>query len=297
MRAPRGRAARARSLELDVTAPLEPTRSRSSRWSRSPARSTSRRGADPRRADLQPRPGEVAQLFALMRRLKDDGIAIVFVSHFLDQVYEIADRMTVLRNGRGSASGRRRSSATSSWSRKMLGREARDARGARGAARGRRSALEARRRSSAAEAAGPHRRDRALRPGHPPGRGRRPRRPARLRAAPSSPGCCSAPTGPTPAGLDGEPAMRNPRVAMAHGIAFCPENRRTEGLVGSSPCARTSSWRCRPPAAGRGRPAPAPGRARRARGSRRWASAPPTPSRPCATSAAATSRRCCSRAG
>ncbi len=43
---------------------------------------------------------EVAQLFAVMRRLKDEGVAILFVSHFLDQVYEIADRMTVLRNGR-----------------------------------------------------------------------------------------------------------------------------------------------------------------------------------------------------
>ena len=35
-----------------------------------------------------------------MRRLRDEGVAIVFVSHFLDQVYEIADRMTVLRNGK-----------------------------------------------------------------------------------------------------------------------------------------------------------------------------------------------------
>ncbi len=44
--------------------------------------------------------GEVAQLFRVMRRLKDQGIAILFVSHFLDQIYEIADRMTILRNGR-----------------------------------------------------------------------------------------------------------------------------------------------------------------------------------------------------
>ena len=35
-----------------------------------------------------------------MRRLREQGVAIVFVSHFLDQVYEIADRMTILRNGR-----------------------------------------------------------------------------------------------------------------------------------------------------------------------------------------------------
>ncbi|WP_436763625.1 sugar ABC transporter ATP-binding protein [Streptosporangium sp. V21-05] len=44
--------------------------------------------------------GEVAQLFRVMRRLKERGIAILFVSHFLDQVYEVSDRVTVLRDGR-----------------------------------------------------------------------------------------------------------------------------------------------------------------------------------------------------
>ncbi|GLY25603.1 sugar ABC transporter ATP-binding protein [Micromonospora sp. NBRC 101691] len=43
--------------------------------------------------------GEVAQLFRIMRQLRDEGIAILFVTHFLDQVYAIADRITVLRNG------------------------------------------------------------------------------------------------------------------------------------------------------------------------------------------------------
>jgi simple sugar transport system ATP-binding protein len=44
--------------------------------------------------------GEVAELFRVMRRLRDSGTAILFVSHFLNQVYEVSDRMTVLRNGR-----------------------------------------------------------------------------------------------------------------------------------------------------------------------------------------------------
>ena len=44
--------------------------------------------------------GEVAQLFRVMRQLSDTGVAIGFVTHFLDQVYEISDRITVLRNGR-----------------------------------------------------------------------------------------------------------------------------------------------------------------------------------------------------
>jgi simple sugar transport system ATP-binding protein len=43
---------------------------------------------------------EVEKLFEVMRRLRDQGVAIVFVSHFLDQIYEISDRMTILRNGR-----------------------------------------------------------------------------------------------------------------------------------------------------------------------------------------------------
>jgi simple sugar transport system ATP-binding protein len=43
---------------------------------------------------------EVAQLFRIMRQIKADGIAILFVTHFLEQVYEVSDRITVLRNGR-----------------------------------------------------------------------------------------------------------------------------------------------------------------------------------------------------
>jgi monosaccharide-transporting ATPase len=42
---------------------------------------------------------EVKRLFALMRQLKDNGVGIVFITHFLEQVYEICDRITVLRNG------------------------------------------------------------------------------------------------------------------------------------------------------------------------------------------------------
>lgn len=44
---------------------------------------------------------EVAQLFfKVIDGLRKQGVAILFVSHFLDQVYEISDRMTVLRNGK-----------------------------------------------------------------------------------------------------------------------------------------------------------------------------------------------------
>lgn len=43
---------------------------------------------------------EVRALFRVMRRLRERGMAIVFVSHFIDQVYAVADRISVLRNGR-----------------------------------------------------------------------------------------------------------------------------------------------------------------------------------------------------
>ena len=42
---------------------------------------------------------EVNMLFDLMRDLKSQGVGIIFVTHFLEQVYEVCDRITVLRNG------------------------------------------------------------------------------------------------------------------------------------------------------------------------------------------------------
>jgi simple sugar transport system ATP-binding protein len=42
---------------------------------------------------------EVARLFELVRRLAARGTGIIFITHFLDQVYELSDRITVLRNG------------------------------------------------------------------------------------------------------------------------------------------------------------------------------------------------------
>lgn len=42
---------------------------------------------------------EVAKLFVMMRRLREKGVGIMFVTHFLEQVYEVCDGITVLRNG------------------------------------------------------------------------------------------------------------------------------------------------------------------------------------------------------
>jgi len=42
---------------------------------------------------------EVEQLFKVIRKLRDEGMAILFITHFLDQTYEISDRITILKNG------------------------------------------------------------------------------------------------------------------------------------------------------------------------------------------------------
>jgi ribose transport system ATP-binding protein len=48
---------------------------------------------------------DVRQLFSLIRKLKADGISIIYISHFLEELREIADGFTVLRDGRSVAAG------------------------------------------------------------------------------------------------------------------------------------------------------------------------------------------------
>ena len=42
---------------------------------------------------------EVKELFKVMKKLREEGMAIIFITHFLDQVYEVCDRITILRDG------------------------------------------------------------------------------------------------------------------------------------------------------------------------------------------------------
>ena len=48
---------------------------------------------------------DVQRLFALVRRLKERGLTVVYISHFLEEVRQVADRFTVLRDGRHVATG------------------------------------------------------------------------------------------------------------------------------------------------------------------------------------------------
>src|SRR5262245_40462509 len=48
---------------------------------------------------------DAARLFDLIRRLRQRGVSVVYISHFLEEVQEIADRFTVLRDGRSAGGG------------------------------------------------------------------------------------------------------------------------------------------------------------------------------------------------
>ncbi|WP_286690204.1 MULTISPECIES: sugar ABC transporter ATP-binding protein [unclassified Aeromicrobium] len=66
---------------------------------------------------------EVRVLFDVVRSLRDQGVAVLFVSHFLDQVFELSDRMTVLRNGRFVAEHRTAEITQLELVQEMIGRE------------------------------------------------------------------------------------------------------------------------------------------------------------------------------
>lgn len=66
---------------------------------------------------------DVTQLFALIRKLSAEGISVVYISHFLEEVRQIADRFTVLRDGRSVATGEIASISDDDLIAKMVGRE------------------------------------------------------------------------------------------------------------------------------------------------------------------------------
>lgn len=67
-------------------------------------------------------PGEVAKLFAIMRQLREQGAAIVFVSHRLEEVFDISDRISVLRDGELVGSGTPKTTPIEDIIRLMVGR-------------------------------------------------------------------------------------------------------------------------------------------------------------------------------
>ncbi|WP_031069711.1 sugar ABC transporter ATP-binding protein [Streptomyces sp. NRRL WC-3742] len=180
---------------------------------------------------------EVLQLFAVMRRLRDQGVAILFVSHFLDQVYEICDRMTVLRNGRLEGEYLTGDLDQAGLVSRMIGAELAELDGLDRLGGGRRSDRTAPATGTAfLEARGLARRgavepyDLTVRSGEVVGLagllGS-----GRTEAARLLFGADRSDGGTLRIGGI-ETALRGPADAIARRIAFCSENRKTEGLVG-----------------------------------------------------------------
>ena len=69
-------------------------------------------------------PPETRRLFELIRQLKRNGVAIIFISHFLEDVLAICDRVTVLKDGRKVSTSRSDELTKTEVISRMLGREA-----------------------------------------------------------------------------------------------------------------------------------------------------------------------------
>jgi ABC-type uncharacterized transport system ATPase subunit len=66
---------------------------------------------------------EITELMAVLRRLKENGTAIIFISHKLGEVLEIADRITVLRRGKSMGTVPREGATEQSLARMVVGRD------------------------------------------------------------------------------------------------------------------------------------------------------------------------------
>jgi ribose transport system ATP-binding protein len=69
---------------------------------------------------------DVRRLFGLIRRLKERGLAVVYISHFLEEIKEMCDRFTVLRDGKTSGYGDVATSDASQIAAMMVGRQVED---------------------------------------------------------------------------------------------------------------------------------------------------------------------------
>ena len=170
----------------------------------------------------------------VIRRVRDHGVAMLFVSHFLDQIYQISDRITVLRNGELVGEYLAHELPRLQLVSKMIGKDL--------------AALEALEEGTKREAAERKEGGAFL---LAKGLGRKGSiepydlevHPVRCsgwpdcsaRAGPNSSGCSTGRTATTPAPPPSPGAairLRSPRLALDRKIAFASENRRAEGLIG-----------------------------------------------------------------
>ncbi|KFX64790.1 sugar ABC transporter ATP-binding protein [Paraburkholderia fungorum] len=184
--------------------------------------------------------GEVTQLFKILRHLKQSGIAILFVTHFIEQTYAVSDRITVMRNGEREGEYLARDLPADQLVAKMVGHERMSAR-LREAAQVGHAAHEGKGPQSNAalqpfvELRGVGRRgtlqplDLDVQPGQILGLagllGSGRTETARLLF-----GADRADSGTIL--IEGRPVrLRSPHDAVRHGIGYCAEDRKKEGIV------------------------------------------------------------------
>ena len=174
---------------------------------------------------------EVARLFDAMTKLKGQGLAIIFVTHFLDQVYAVSDRITVLRNGKLVGESLAKDLSRLELVSQMVGRDPREL-----AAAHRPAEVQATSRNAAlVEACGLSRRnaveplDLTVRKGEVVGlagllgSGRTETAELLFGVHRHDSGKIS---------VDGRPQrVRKPRQAIALGFGFCPEDRKVAGIL------------------------------------------------------------------
>src|SRR5690349_14876075 len=175
---------------------------------------------------------EVEQLFSAIRRLRDSGMAILFVTHFLDQVYAVSDRITVLRNGQLVGEYAAKDLDHAALVAAMVGRANA---GGGGASAGKTEAVTTHSQVPVVQTTDVARRgsvaavNLTIRPGEILGLagllGSGRTEVARLLF-----GLDRADAGEIH--VNGEPvSLSDPAQAIAHHLAFCPEERKTEGIV------------------------------------------------------------------
>ena len=172
---------------------------------------------------------EVARLFDVLRRLRSEGMAILFVTHFLEQVYAVSDRITVLRNGELVGEYLAQSLGPSMLIAAMIGRELE-----------RHSSVETKPASKAGstpflQARGLGQRgqvqpmDLALHAGEVVGLG------GLLGSGRTELARLLFGLEPADQGellIDGQPVVfKTPVDAVHHGLGLCPEERKTDGIV------------------------------------------------------------------
>ena len=67
-------------------------------------------------------PPEVERLFSTLRRLRDEGTAIVFISHFIEDILRVSDTVTVFRNGRKVAEAQATATSKAALIEAMIGK-------------------------------------------------------------------------------------------------------------------------------------------------------------------------------